>query len=294
MSPATSSSGPRRFKVVVDAGNGIGGVAALPDPEDARLRGRRLYCDPDGRFPNHHPDPTVADEHRRSDRGRCAATGAEVGIALDGDADRIGAVDGKGRIIWGDQLMILFARGMLEEKPGATFVGEVKCSQAMYDEIAAARRQARDVEGRPLADQGEDEGRDGAKLAGEMSGHMFFAHRWFGFDDAIYAGARLLELLSRATRRSPSARHAAGDVQHARDAHELPRREQVRGGQARRQAGSASATRSSTSTACACSSRGDVGWGLVRASNTQPVLVMRFEADSNERLAEIKSWSRLG
>src|SRR6185436_16927147 len=125
--------------------------------------------------------------------------GAELGIALDGDADRIGAVDATGRILWGDQLMFLFGKAVLREVPGAKFVGEVKCSQAMYDELAKAGGQVEMWKvGHSLIKARMKQ--TGAQLAGEMSGHMFFAHRWLGFDDGVYAGARLLELLSRADR----------------------------------------------------------------------------------------------
>ncbi|MCU1281757.1 MAG: phosphoglucomutase/phosphomannomutase alpha/beta/alpha domain, partial [bacterium] len=128
--------GPRRFKVVVDAGNGVGGTA-VPLLQRLGIDVTGLYLEPDGRFPNHHPDPTI--EKNVADlKAKVAEVGAEVGIALDGDADRIGVVDAKGRIVWGDQLMILFARSILKEVPGATFVSEVKCSKALYEEIAKA------------------------------------------------------------------------------------------------------------------------------------------------------------
>ena len=129
--------GPRRFEIVVDGnGNGTGGLAVLPILEKLGLDFEGLYCEPDGRFPNHHPDPTVP-ENLHDLMARVKATGAEVGIALDGDADRVGAVDGQGRILWGDQLVMLFARDILKRQPGATFVSEVKCSQALFDDIEA-------------------------------------------------------------------------------------------------------------------------------------------------------------
>src|SRR5690606_39002344 len=157
-----------------------------------------LYCDLDGRFPNHHPDPTQP-ENMVDLIAMVQANQAEVGIALDGDADRIGAVDGTGRILWGDQLMILLGKALLAEVPDAKFVGEVKCSQAMYDELAAAGGQVEMWKvGHSLIKARMKQ--TGALLAGEMSGHMFFAHRWLGFDDGVYAGARLLELLSRGER----------------------------------------------------------------------------------------------
>src|SRR6185503_18533114 len=146
-----------------------------------------LYCELDGTFPNHHPDPTqpanLADLIATVAHAR-----AELGIALDGDADRVGAVDATGRILWGDQLMILLGKAVLAEEPTARFVGEVKCSQSMYDALPTCEMWK---VGHSLIKARMKE--TGALLAGEMSGHLFFAHRWFGFDDAIYSGARLLE-----------------------------------------------------------------------------------------------------
>jgi phosphomannomutase/phosphoglucomutase len=187
--------GPRRFKVVVDGGNGMGGITAVPILRRLGFEVEPLYCEPDGRFPNHHPDPTVPD-NLKALVARLQETGAEIGIALDGDADRIGVVDPRGRIVWGDQLLMLFAREILRERPGATFVSEVKCSQVMYDDIAARGGRAIMWKvGHSLIKTKMKE--EKAVLAGEMSGHMFFADRYFGFDDAVYAAARVVELLSR-------------------------------------------------------------------------------------------------
>ncbi|HEX7704067.1 MAG TPA: phosphomannomutase/phosphoglucomutase, partial [Kofleriaceae bacterium] len=190
--------GPRKLHVVVDAGNGSGGPTAVALYRKLGFEVTALYCDLDGRFPHHHPDPTqpenVADLIATVKR-----EGAEIGIALDGDADRLGAVDSTGRILWGDQLMILLGKAVLAEVPHARFVGEVKCSQAMYDELAKAGGTCEMWKvGHSLIKARMKE--TGAQLAGEMSGHMFFAHRWLGFDDGIYAGARLLELLTRGDR----------------------------------------------------------------------------------------------
>ena len=186
--------GPRPVKVVVDGGSGTGGISLIPILRRLGVDVDAMYCEPDGRFPHHHPDPTVA-ENLTDLTARVRATGAEVGLALDGDGDRIGAVDGQGRILWGDQLVILFARQILTERPGSTFVSEVKCSQALFDEIAARGGRAIMWKvGHSLIKVKMKE--EKAALAGEMSGHMFFADRWYGFDDAVYAGARLVELLS--------------------------------------------------------------------------------------------------
>jgi phosphomannomutase/phosphoglucomutase len=290
--------GARPVKVVVDGGNGTGGVALLPILRRLGVEAEGIYCDPDGRFPNHHPDPTVPENLADLAR-RVRETGADVGIALDGDADRIGAVDGRGRIIWGDQLVILFARNILKERPGSVFVSEVKCSQALFDEIAARGGRAIMWKvGHSLIKVKMKE--EQAALAGEMSGHMFFADRWYGFDDAVYAGARLVELLSQSTEslaglydtlpvfhNTPEIRMACPDeikfevVRRAlawfRDRYPVVDVDGVRVIFQDDQAGSDSAEKK------------NVGWGLVRASNTSAILVMRFEADSPQRLGEIRS-----
>jgi len=280
--------GPRRFKVVVDAGNGAGGPTAVSLYRRLGFDVVPLYCELDGRFPNHHPDPTqpenVADLIETVKR-----EGAELGIALDGDADRLGAIDGSGRILWGDQLMILFGKALLAEIPHAKFVGEVKCSQAMYDELAAAGGEVEMWKvGHSLIKARMKE--TGAHLAGEMSGHMFFAHRWLGFDDAIYAGARLLELLSVGDR-SLSDRAAELPVvintpEIRVDCPDDKKAAVVAAVTARLQKDPAV---QSVVTIDGVRAKLEGGWGLVRASNTQPALVMRCEAASEKRLAEIRA-----
>jgi len=273
--------------VVVDAGNGAGGPTAVSLYRRLGFDVIPLYCELDGRFPNHHPDPTQP-ENVRDLIATVESNQAELGIALDGDADRIGAIDGKGRILWGDQLMILFGKALLAEVPKARFVGEVKCSQAMYDELAAAGGEVEMWKvGHSLIKARMKE--TGAQLAGEMSGHMFFAHRWLGFDDAIYAGARLLELLS------------AGNRTLADRAAELP--VMINTPEIRidcpddKKVAVVAAVTARLRNDPAVTGVVDVdgvrakfagGWGLVRASNTQPALVMRCEADSEQRLAEIR------
>jgi phosphomannomutase/phosphoglucomutase len=276
--------GPRKVKVVVDGGNGTGGMTTLAIMKRLGVESEGLYCELDGRFPNHHPDPTVA-ENLADLIARVQQSGAEAGIALDGDADRIGVVDPRGRIIWGDQLMMLFARDILKERPGATFVSEVKCSQAMYDEISGLGGRAIMWKvGHSLIKTKMKE--EGAVLAGEMSGHMFFADRYFGYDDAVYSAARLVELLSRSEKtlaelvdtlpvlfntpelRVPCPDEIKFEVVKRAVAHYKARQEVVDVDGARVQFPG--------------------GWGLVRASNTGPVLVLRCEADSPERLAGIR------
>jgi len=280
--------GARRPKVVVDAGNGAGGPTAIALYRRLGFDPIALHCEPDGRFPNHHPDPTLP-ENLADLQAAVAAHGAEVGLALDGDADRLGAVDGTGRILWGDQLMILLGKAVLDEVPGARFVGEVKCSQAMYDELerAGGKPEMWKV-GHSLIKARMKE--TGAALAGEMSGHLFFSHRWLGFDDAVHAGARLLELLSRGER--TLAEHAAAlpemvntpelrvdcpdelkfDVV-ARVTARMRARPDVVG----------------VVDVDGVRARFDHGWGLVRASNTQPALVVRCEADDAAHLAAIRA-----
>jgi phosphomannomutase / phosphoglucomutase len=282
--------GPRRFKIVVDGGNGTGGIAILPILKTLGLDAEGIYCDPDGNFPNHHPDPTVP-ENLADLIARVGASGAEVGIALDGDADRIGAVDGKGRILWGDQLVMLFAREILKTQPGATFVSEVKCSQALFDEVARLGGRAIMWKvGHSLIKVKMKE--EKAALAGEMSGHMFFADRWFGFDDAVYAGLRLIELLTH----SPKTLAELYDtlpVMHNTPEIRMPCPEGIKFEVVTR---AVTWFRERYSVIDVDGVRvmfqedgKNVGWGLVRASNTGPVLVMRFEADGAERLREIQS-----
>jgi phosphomannomutase/phosphoglucomutase len=279
--------GPRRFKVVVDAGNGAGGPTAVTLYRRLGFEVVPLYCELDGRFPHHHPDPTQP-ENLVDLIATVEREGAELGIALDGDADRLGAVDGTGRVLWGDQLMILFGKALLAEVPGAKLVGEVKCSQAMYDELAAAGGQIEMWKvGHSLIKARMKE--TGALLAGEMSGHIFFAHRWLGFDDAIYVGARLLELLSVGER--SLAQHAA-ELPIAINTPEI----RIDCPDDKKVAVVAAVTKRlredpdvrDVIEVDGVRARFDGGWGLVRASNTQPALVMRCEAQSKQRLAEIR------
>jgi phosphomannomutase/phosphoglucomutase len=272
-------------RFAIDAGNGAGGPAALAAMRAVGLDPTALLCEPDGRFPVHHPDPSLPEnltmlvEAVRSAR-------LELGIALDGDADRIGVIDARGETLWGDKLMILFAREVLRRRPGGAILGEVKCSQTLYDDVA--KRGGRPIlwrTGHSLIKRKMKE--ESALLAGEMSGHVFFADRYHGFDDAIYASLRLLEIVAAADRplhelladvprtyATPEIRVACPDdakfaiVDRVRD-HFRSRREVIDVDGAR-------------------VGFGGGAWGLVRASNTQPVLVLRFEAESAERLMEIR------
>jgi phosphomannomutase/phosphoglucomutase len=279
--------GKRRFRVVVDAGNGAGGPTAIELYKRLGFDVIPLYCELDGTFPNHHPDPTLP-ENLADLITTVQHVGAEIGIALDGDADRLGVVDATGKILWGDQLMIILGRAVLDEVPGARFIGEVKCSQAMYDELTAAGGSVEMWKvGHSLIKARMKT--TGAALAGEMSGHLFFAHRWLGFDDGIYAGARLLELLSRGTRTlaelaselpmmssTPEIRIDCTDDQKIRLVTAVISR--LRHDPAVISVIDIDGVRANFAD----------GWGLLRASNTQPALVMRCEASSPARLEEIR------
>ncbi|WP_428261790.1 phosphomannomutase/phosphoglucomutase [Haliangium sp.] len=279
--------GPRRCRIVVDAGNGTGGPTALALYRRLGFDVVGLYCDMDGRFPNHHPDPLDPDNLSEL-RRRVQAEGAELGLAFDGDADRVAAVDERGRILWGDQLLILFGRALLAEHPGATVVTEVKCSSAVESELTRLGGHVYMGQAGHSLVKAAMRAR-GALLAGELSGHIFFADRWPGFDDGIYAGARLLELVSRGDERfaahcdtlpvmvnTPELRVASSDShKRAVVAHVT-------------QALRAHPEVVSVLDVDGIRANVDGGWGLVRASNTQADIVLRCEAVDQTRLAAIR------
>jgi len=279
----------RPLKVVLDAGNGTAGLTAVPLYRRLGYEVVPLYCELDGSFPNHHPDPTV-EENLADLKREVARTKADLGLAFDGDGDRVGVVDRDGTVVWGDRLMILFAREVLREVPGATIIGEVKCSKTLYDDIAAHG-------GRPVmwrtghslikAKMREEK----AALAGEMSGHIFFKHRYYGFDDATYAGARLLEALGFHDR---SLGELLADVPATVSTPEIRSDcpEEIKFDLVRRVV-ERFKERSATEPFSVIDIDGarvewQDGWGLVRPSNTQPLLVLRFEAETQARLDEIQ------
>jgi phosphomannomutase/phosphoglucomutase len=275
----------REISLVVDAGNSTAGPVAPPIFRALGCRVTELFCDLDGRFPNHHPDPTIP-ENVAHLIAKVKETGAEVGIAYDGDADRLGLVDRHGRIIWGDEMMVLFARDILQRHPGAVIVAEVKCSQRLFDDIAQKG-------GKPIMWKAGHSllkakmRETGALLGGEMSGHMFFADGYYGYDDAIYASCRVLDILSKTGKElpalladlppsftTPEIRVDCPDELKFRIAEKV--RASFRG-------------KYEIVDVDGVRVKFPDGWGLVRASNTQPVLVMRFEAKTQEKLAEYRA-----
>ncbi len=280
----------RPLAFVLDAGNGAGGPLGLRALRQAGFSPDPLFCEMDGHFPNHHPDPTVA-KNLEALIARVKATGARVGLAYDGDADRLGAVDANGDIVWGDKLLILFSRAVLAKNPGATVLGEVKCSQTLYDDIAKhGGRPIMWKTGHSLIKTKMKE--EHALLAGEMSGHMFFADRWFGFDDALYAGLRLLEILVNDGR---SLGEMLDDVPKTFTTPELRvdcpdaiKFEVVRAVTEHYKTAGNVVVDTDGARVTFASSSSAPAWGLVRASNTGPILVMRAEAGTEAELGAIK------
>ncbi len=325
-------------KVVVDSGNGTAGVVAPTILREMGCEVIELYSEPDGRFPNHHPDPTIP-ENLKDLITSVRENNADLGVAYDGDADRIGIVDEGGGIIWGDRLMVIYAREILKERPGATIVSEVKASQVLYDEIEkAGGNPIMWKAGHSLIKAKMKETK--AVLGGEVSGHIFFADIFFGYDDAIYVTCRLIEILKRERVARGKGQEEVGDI-----ASGLPDEQEVRRGVSFLLEGvPVTCTTPEIRVPCsddkkfqvveeikefftsnllpaqakACDYRPPIkdiiktcdyqlpvkdiitidgvrvifehGWGLIRPSNTQPVLVLRFEANSQERLTEIRSF----
>jgi phosphomannomutase/phosphoglucomutase len=272
-----------RLRVVVDPGNGVGGAPAMAVCRGIGVDATGICLEPDGRFPNHHPDPTTQDGIMML-RAEVLRTGADIGIGLDGDADRIGVIDSRGNPVYGDMITAVLARDILSRRPGEKIVGEVKCSKAFFDQVA-------DAGGEPImAKVGHSLMKariqeEKAALGGEMSGHIFFSDGWYGFDDAVYAMARLLKVLSAEQNpqdvfdrlpsmyNTPEIRIDCPDEIKFRAVEEYT--EHAR--QSSDECVDIDGVRFT---------RGDA-WGLVRPSNTQPVIVLRFEASTREGLDEI-------
>ena len=274
----------RRIKVVLDAGNGTAGPAMSGIIRRLNCDAVELFFEMDGRFPNHHPDPTV-EENLTHLAQAVRAHKADLGIAFDGDSDRIGAVDENGRVVWGDYLLLIYAREILTRKPGATFIGEVKCSQVMYDQIRALGGNAIMYKtGHSLIKAKMKQ--EHAELAGEMSGHMFFADRYYGFDDALYAACRLMEIVANSGRPLSAQLEGLPEMVSTPeirvDCPDEIKFEVIR-----------TVTKAFSKTHKVVDVDGvrvlfENGWGLARASNTQPVLVLRFEATTQELLSKYR------
>lgn len=274
-----------KVKVVVDSGNGTGGLVAPALLKELGCDVVELYSEPDGNFPNHHPDPTIMD-NMKALASRVNSEKAAIGIGYDGDADRIGIVDENGEMVWGDKLLLIFARDILETNKGATIVGEVKCSQTLFDDIKLHGGNAIMWKAGHSLIKGKLK-ETGGLLAGEMSGHIFFADRYLGYDDAIYASLRIIEILSKKGR-PYSVRALLSDVPVTVSTPEIrfecPDDKKF-------------LVVEKSKTAFSDYPFVDIdgirisfkdGWALIRASNTQPALVMRFEAKDEETLAGIR------
>ncbi|MGD9730837.1 MAG: phosphomannomutase/phosphoglucomutase [Desulfamplus sp.] len=276
---------PKKIRIGVDAGNGTGSITAIPVLKALGCEVHELYCTMDGRFPNHPADPTVK-KNMLELIDLVREKNLDLGVGYDGDADRIGIIDEKGGIIYGDQLMVIFAREILSRKPGATFISEVKCSMTMYNDIE--KHGGRGImwkTGHSLIKKKMKE--ENAELAGEMSGHMFFSDRYLGYDDALYATCRLLEIIANTgktvseliedlpiTFTTPEIRvDCADDIKFdvvKKITDKFKEKYKVIDIDGMR-------------------ALFEDGWGLVRASNTQPALVLRFEAATEKRLDEIRN-----
>lgn len=272
------------FRIGWDAGNGAAGPALEKLVQKLPGEHFAIHTEIDGTFPNHHPDPTV--EANLADlKALVAEKGLDFGIAFDGDADRIGAVDGKGRVVWGDQLLMILAEPVLKEQPGATIIADVKASQILFDHVAK-------VGGTPLMWKTGHSlikskmKETGAPLAGEMSGHIFFKHRWYGFDDALYAAVRLIEAIAQSGKSlteimdampksivTPELRFPVDESRKFAVISEVLQRVSTNGSEVNSTDGARVKT--------------DDGWWLLRASNTQDVLVARAEARDQDGLKRL-------
>ena len=277
---------PRTMKVVMDCGNGVGAVVAPKLFAALGITPTWLFAESDGSFPNHHPDPTVVENLQDLIR-EVRRTGSEIGIGFDGDADRIGIVDGDGTIIWGDYLLLLYARDVLARTgKGQSIIFDVKCSQALPDGITKAGGvPVMWKTGHSLIKEKMKEMH--APLAGEMSGHMFFTEGFYGHDDALYAAARVLRIIADATQ---TVKTLLADVPRFVSTPELRvdcpddlKEGIVRDALAHFRA------RYPVSDVDGVRILFEGGWGLIRSSNTQPILVLRFEADSEQRLGELRA-----
>lgn len=276
----------RQLKIVIDCGNGVAGATAPQVFKQIGCEVFELFSEVDGTFPNHHPDPSQL-ENLQDLIAAVAQHDADLGLAFDGDGDRLGVITREGQVVWPDRQMILFARDILERNPGAEIIYDVKCTRNLPAEIERAGGKA--TMGRTGHSFIKAKLKEtGAALAGEMSGHIFFKERWFGFDDGVYAGARLIELLAKQDRspqaifdelpdsiNTPELRMDFAEGAHYKFMDKLKDVAQFPDAQ--------------VSTIDGIRVDFKDGFGLVRPSNTTPILVLRFEADSEEALARIQA-----
>ncbi len=274
-----------RPRVGIDAGNGTGGPVAIAILKRLGCEIYPIYCDMDGTFPNHEPDPTIM-ENLVDLRNLVLREGLDVGVAYDGDGDRLGVIDHRGEVVFGDKLMIIFAREILSRLPGSVFISEVKCSKTLYDDIERHGGHAIMWKAGHSLIKAKMKEVD-AQLAGEMSGHIFFKDRYFGFDDAMYASCRLLEVLTKTGKRIPElldgvpATHTTPEIRI-----ECP--DEIKFEVVERAKREFKEKNLKVIDIDGARITFADGWGLVRASNTQPVLVLRYEAETLARLGEIR------
>lgn len=277
----------RRLKIAVDCGNGVAGPSAVALLKKLGCELHTLYCDIDGSFPNHHPNPS--DTKNLQDLIACVhENNLDLGLAFDGDGDRVGVIDNKGEVLWADRQMMLYARDVLSRKPGAKIIYDVKSSRNLGKVIEEAGGEAIMWKtGHSFIKNKMQE--TGAELAGEMSGHIFFKERWYGFDDALYSAARLLEIL---TQQDLSSSELFSSLPNSLSTPELNVHFDEDGAQhafMKKFAGIVELPNATITTIDGIRADYDKGWGLVRASNTTPSLVIRFEADNEKIIDEIKN-----
>lgn len=279
------------LNIVVDCGNGVAGNIAPKLFEQLGVKVNKLFCLIDGNFPNHHPDPSKL--HNLEDIIKeVVDTGADMGFAFDGDGDRLGLIDNKGNVIWADRQMILYSRDILERNPGAKIVFDVKCSSLLPKDIS-------EHGGEPIMSRTGHSfikaklKETGAALGGEMSGHIFFKERWYGFDDALYTGARLLEILSKTDQ---TCEQVFANLPDSINTPEINIHFDEQGQQFSAMdnlANNVSFDGAKITTIDGVRVDYPNGWGLVRPSNTTPCLVLRFEADDEKTLVEIQEKFRI-
>jgi phosphomannomutase/phosphoglucomutase len=278
---------PEKLNVVIDAGNGVGGFVAVPVLKEMGVNVTSLYEEPDGDFPNHHPDPTV-EKYIHDLIETTKNSDAQLGIGFDGDADRIGLVASDGTIIAGDEILTIFGRSILKEVPGAKIVGDVKCSKTFYDDMS---ERGGDVlmwkAGHSLIKIKMKE--IGAELGGEMSGHIFFKHRFFGFDCAIYAAFRLLEIVSKTKDKDVKKLLLGLPKTFSTPEIRLEVPEEKKFSTVKKVVQWFKDNNYNVNDIDGMRVSFDDGWGLMRPSNTQNVIVLRFEAQTKERLEEIQN-----